>query len=606
MYLMSIGKTDLFNAYITQNTMDRLSAQTSIQALDIYTKVMKTTDLDLSITSSGNIRIATKFDRAVNAIADHFRLNSIEQRREQAKQVIRQKFDFEMNILGNHLSTVQRKFLDGALNLMIDGEEIENMQKSIKVESKIAAFNSALKHIRAMGSGNSKESNRIAWQATQEFVANGKRLPDEKFAQKVSELTLQWKKELKLSDRAAYRLAFNAASLCRRHGIHENLAREILQVSGKLHTRENIERDNALQLAIDLYIPMKKLGIGIESIGRLRQTLSSTLPELKNLDPITQISAAVCYFQLKETNLSDSDAYDQIRGRLKQIKVMQHIMPKGCEVNQIHQGSHVRGYVDVDKTGLKNLSDKVSTLTNYPTFNRDEVKTKLPDEYQTFEHQFVKDFVRGFNYELRQDGVEDVEFQRIESKRRRMMISQDPAEKMSQDDFLTWARHYQRHAGSITASEASSRLQSQTFFAEVENITADESSNVTGYKTKVSGDERPTEMRFSSDKRIIRNETVIDFKVTQKIKAVVLLADPVKSDETYLPPASVQLGLLVNDEWLPKMEHSNPTVTRECQLTVASQILDAGKTDCTNQKISEAWDLMPDWDNWMSKLTAEL
>jgi hypothetical protein len=351
---------------------------------------------------------------------------------------------------------------------------------------------------------------------------------------------------------------------------------------------------------------MKKLGIGIESIGRLRQTLSSTLPELKSLDPITQISAAVCYFQLKETNLSDSDAYDQIRGRLKQIKVMQHIMPKGCEVNQIHQGSHVRGYVDVDKTGLKNLSDKVSTLTNYPTFNRDEVKTKLPDEYQTFEHQFVKDFVRGFNYELRQDGVEDVEFQRIESKRRRMMISQDPAEKMSQDDFLTWARHYQRHAGSITASEASSRLQSQTFFAEVENITADESSNVTGYKTKVSGDERPTEMRFSSDKRIIKNETVIDFKVMQKIKAVVLLADPIKSDETYLPTAPVQLGLLVNDEWLPKMEHSNPTVTRECQLTVASQILDAGKTDCTNQKISEAWDLMPDWDNWMSKLTTEL
>lgn len=586
--------------------MDRLSTQTSTQALEIYKRVVENYDLDLSITFSGNVHVATKFDRAINAIADHFRISSIGQRREQAKQVIRQKFDYEMKIIANHLPTRQRQFMDYALALTIEGGKIEDLQKTKLMRSSVSVFTSALIHIKEIGSGASKESNQIAWQATQEFIANGKRSPDANFARKVSDLTIQWKKELRLGDREAYRLAFNAALLIRRHGIDEELALEILQISGKLHARDGLEKNEALQLAIDLYVPMKKLGIGIDSISNFRKILLSKLPELKNYGPVTQISAAVCYVQLKETNPSDSDAYDQIRDRLKQIKVMQHIMPKGCEVNQIHQGSHVRGYVDVDKTGLKNFSDKVSILTNYPTFNRDEVKTKLPDEYQTFEQQFVKDFVRGFNYELRQDGVEDVEFQAIEFKRRRMMISQDPAEKMSQDDFSTWARHYQRHAGSITASEASSRLQSQTFFAEVENITADESSNVTGYKTKVSGDERSTEMRFSSDKRIIKNETVIDFKVTQKIKAVVLLADPIKSSETYLPPAPVQLGLLGNDEWLPKMEHSNPTVTRECQLTVASQILDAGKTDCTNQKISEAWDLMPDWDDWMSKLTAEL
>ena len=55
--------------------MDRLSNQTSIQALEIYKQVVKNYDLDLSITFSGNVHVATKFDRAINAIADHFRIS---------------------------------------------------------------------------------------------------------------------------------------------------------------------------------------------------------------------------------------------------------------------------------------------------------------------------------------------------------------------------------------------------------------------------------------------------------------------------------------------------------------------------------------------------
>lgn len=105
---------------------------------------------------------------------------------------------------------------------------------------------------------------------------------------------------MKLGNREAYRLAFNAALLIRRHGMDENSAREILQISGKLHAREGIEKNEALQLAIDLYVPMKNLGVGIDSISNFRKILLSTLPELKNYGPITKISAAVCYVQLKE------------------------------------------------------------------------------------------------------------------------------------------------------------------------------------------------------------------------------------------------------------------------------------------------------------------
>lgn len=587
--------------------MDKLSTQTSIQAIDVYKQALKNSNLDLSISRSGNVYIANAFDRTINSIRDYFQTSSIEQRREQAKLAIRQKFDVEMQILGTHFPTAQRKFMDSALNLMIDGERLEDVQKSGKTQPYISAFNLALQHIQSMSSGDSKESNRIAWQATQEFLVKGNRLPDTGFARKVSDLTERWKKELNLGDRAAYRLAFNAVSLHRRYGIDETLARGILQVSGKLHIHEGINKNDALHMAIDLHMPMKKLGIEIDMISRIKKTLLSKIPELKKTAPTTQISAAILYAQLKKTGHDDAKALLEILDRLKQIPVMQSIMPKGCVVNQIHQGSHVRGYVNVGESGLKKFAEKVNSLTEYPTFSQGEVKTKLPDEYRHFEQQFVKDFVRGFRYELRQQDLQDTEFLAIESKRRRDLSSPDPASKMSQDDFSTWAKYYQQHAGSVAASEASSRLQSQTIFGEVENITAHESSHVTGYLIKESAsDGSSTETTFSSNRRIKNGEVMFDFKATRKVKAVILLADPIVSDASDIQPAPAQLHLLANDEWLPKMGHDNPTVIREYQLTIAAKTLDAGKTDCINPTISETWDLMPNWDDWMSRASPML
>lgn len=586
--------------------MDRLSNQTSIQALEIYKQVVKNYDLDLSITFSGNVRVATKFDRAINAIADHFRISSIGQRRAQAKQVIQQKFDSEMKILANHLPTRQRQFMDYALTLTIDGEKIEDLQKTDLMQSSVSAFTSALNHIKEMGSGDSKESNQIAWRATQEFIANGKRSPDANFARKVSDLTIQWKKEMKLGDREAYRLAFNATLLIRRYGIDEELALEILQISGKLHARDGLEKNEALQLAIDLYVPMKKLGTGIDSISNLKKILLSTLPDLKNYGPITQISAAVCCVQLENSGLSDLERLSEIKNRLANIGAMQNIMPKGCTVNQIHQGSHVRGYSKVDSSGLQKFTAKVATLVEYPTFKPSDIRTQLPEDYQGFEQQFVKDFFRGCRYELRQNGVPDAEFMALESKRRDAMASQNNKPKMSEDDYAKWAQHYQKHAGSLAAAEASSRLQSQTLLAEVEEITAIHSVNPTNYITKAAGGDRSSEVSFSSNRCLEKNKTVINFDATRKIKATILLANPSESDETYFELAPVQLRLLTNDEWLPKIQHSNPTVIRECNLTVDLETLDERKTTCVTKKISETWDLMPDWNDWMSKIPATL
>ena len=193
-----------------------------------------------------------------------------------------------------------------------------------------------------------------------------------------------------------------------------------------------------------------------------------------------------------------------------------------------------------------------------------------------------------------------------DTKRRNMMTSSESAEKMSQDDFSAWARHYQAHAGSDKAAEASSRLQSQSIFGDIGSITAEELVETTGYDIRVSGDETSSEMTFSSNKYTKEEKTTFDFKATLKINATVFLAAPKNSNEKYFQLEPVQINLLLNDEWLPEMNHSNPAVIRECQLTVAGKTLAEGKTDCIDPKISKVWDLMPDWDQWAEKRSAAL
>jgi hypothetical protein len=566
--------------------MDRLSTQTSTQALEIYKQVTENSDLDLSITFSGNVQVATKFDRAVNAIADHFRISSIEQRREQAKQVIRQKFDCEIKILAKHLPTAQRKFMDSALNLMIDGGNIEQAQQSDKMQPRVSAFNSALQHIRAMGSGDSKESNRIAWQATQEFVANGKRSPDVNFAQKVSELTLDWKKELKLGNREAYRLAFNSVLLCRKHGIQEKMAREILQVSGKLHAREGLEKNEALKLAIDLYIPVQKLAIGIDLIGNLRKNLISALPALKNYAPITQISAALAYCQLEQSGKNDLQSMFIVEKRIDNLKNIALHLPKGCKAECIHQGAHIRGKFTLSLDEIESCHNKLNSLKPDNAINQEK---GLTEKFRLMSAQFGKD-IRRMNYQFFRNGKTDPEVRSLIPNDLKLNIGTTDQEKDS------WIESFIDYAGGGNAANLLSAFTSQTMFGDIRKVTA--SSNSKDLSVQFTGEQGTDNFIFVVDQTEVKKDRKTIVKATQFI-------NPIKMTSTNLnenaplgfqdAPAEFDLISAIGND-----QRATPAgfgAKYECELEFDTEKLEKKIVDFTIKRIVAEFDLVLNQDN---------
>ena len=67
---------------------------------------------------------------------------------------------------------------------------------------------------------------------------------------RVADLYLAWKTEPHLGERAAYRLAFNAAVLMDKYDLNDSAARQVLALSGRLQSRLGIDKDLSLQMAL--------------------------------------------------------------------------------------------------------------------------------------------------------------------------------------------------------------------------------------------------------------------------------------------------------------------------------------------------------------------
>ncbi len=568
-----------------------MTIQTSLQALRIFHQAQADPNVDLAVTSSGEVRIATLFDRAINKITDMFRISSVEHRREQARQTIRDKFASEISVLGRDLSTPQNHLMFGLLEKMIAGQD-ESKALGELTTPPIAA---ALRHIREISDIAPGKDVRIAWQAMTERIADNK-APDMTFAREVARLTAEHQQKLHMDSKSAYRMAYNAAALHKRYGIETADAREILQISGQLIVRHGFENDAALTLAIDLLIPLRKAGISMIGLGRVLRAVQAQLPELAHCSPRTRISAALCYVQLQDVSSGVDKPIEEIRHRLADLKVLQGLMPRGCVIDQIHQGCHVRGKTALDSEGLESLCDSTASLaTDYKTFDGSEVTTRLPAEFRQFEKQFVKDIVRdrNFAFELKHNGLPDTGFASVEKERR-----QAP-EALTEQAYADWARGYQSHAGSINAAGALSRLQSQTIFADIDKVTADRLKNADGYATKAYGDPKTTRIQFVADRRDGDGEAHMDLRSRQFVDARVLVADPTGSGQGALQRVQVQLMLLPSGEWLPSMQGPVAALMRDCAASIPIEALDEGSTAASVKQLVETWDLVPDWDAWM-------
>ena len=580
--------------------MQKIPSQTSLQAIKTYRQALRDPKADLTVTSSGNVRFATLFERAGNRIADYFQKNSPDQRRAQARQAIESKFKLEFKLLNGRSPT--NHSASTVINNVLQGTRIEDATQNVKVLKD--ALDATLLYVSKLSDLPQGKAVRVAWQANEEFKEATKRQADPEFSTKVAELSVKWKKEFHLSERSAYRLAFNAAALFKKHGIDTDEGRKILELAGRLHRQHGIPRESALRFAIDLQIPVKKLNIGFNIIERQMNVLKSKIPELKHCSPITQISAAICYFQLMETdaqNISELALIDKVRQRLEELKTPQQFMPTQCTMDQIHQGSHVRGYAAVGSEGLSTLAKEAKSLSNYDTFRRKE-NSPLPQVLKNFEHQFVTDMVRGNQYELRNNGKPDPMFTRHESERRQHLTAQAPYE-----NYDKWAQSYQKFSGSNIAAATISAMQSQTLLGDVEVVTAEHLKNQNDYIVRAYGDHEASTVRYVADKQTRGYEDLVELQTRHEIRANLLQANlstearGTSKANVSNSPETYQIKLLRNDEWLPKMNHSNPALVRECVMTVPLNKLDQGSTDCSVTKLSETWDLMPDWEEWDRK-----
>jgi hypothetical protein len=73
------------------------------------------------------------------------------------------------------------------------------------------------------------------------------------------------------------------------------------------------------------------------------KSLDYAIPELREQPERLRISAAIRYLQLQDPKHAEVKAIKEIRRSLVDLPRLQQAMPKGCVIDQIHQGAHVRG-----------------------------------------------------------------------------------------------------------------------------------------------------------------------------------------------------------------------------------------------------------------------
>ena len=227
--------------------------QTSFQAIEVYKKACNDPATDLTITSSGNVRLATLFERAAHSIYDFLGTCSPEQRREKAKQVIKEKFASEIDTLTKKSMKNIAATMDTVVDDLISSKNLNQLSSTIN-KSEVASSLAYLKELHSKK--YSEEHTRIAWRATQELFASRRDVTDENqtqeaaLAMRVADLYLAWKTEPHLGERAAYRLAFNAAVLMDKYDLNDSAARQVLALSGRLQSRLGIDKDLSLQMAL--------------------------------------------------------------------------------------------------------------------------------------------------------------------------------------------------------------------------------------------------------------------------------------------------------------------------------------------------------------------
>lgn len=592
--------------------MNRITSQTSIQAADLIRDAYESEDKKITVSWSGDVREANALERMIYGIVDFFDAGAPSRRRNEAREAVKTKLTNELAILVGPISTRREAIFSHAIdtttdNLISTGNiNFNNVHNSLRT---------AFRNIRHINDTSLNLPMKLIWKAVAEQRNENKKVSIDA-AKNIAQNTKIWKESLNISTRDAFRLASNAWELYESKKILPEEGKEILLCSGRLISLHGFSKKGARNYAIDLRAPLKTLRLGMDSVERVMKDLDHSIPELRKQSERLRISAAVRYLQLQDAKYEDVQPIDEIRRSLHDLPLLQQAMPKGCVIDQIHQGAHIRGLSKHSFPkpspiigGDKPLTDPEQALTdganslisaNPPGSTSKSVHgVFLPEVFTQFNSQHVEDLVRGNRFELLTDGKVDTIFSQIEEKRR-----QNP-KKLSTKEYEEWATARAGWAGSERAVQIISHLESQTLFADVNKFCIQHFLNEDAYSVTAEGHPDLAQTSFQANRLTGTNPFVDEFSLhqTRYVNATLLLADPYdgeKPNDELLKRAQIKIPLIPNPGPETKASADGLSVKRSVTLSLSVPKLSASPPTCSIAEVSEEWDLMVDWDEWMS------
>ena len=588
--------------------MNRITSQTSLQAAKVIQDASQFDDIQITVSWSGDVREANALERVIYGVIDFFDAGAPERRRNEAREAVKTKLTTEVSILVGPPSRVGSAALSNEMT-----EAIIRVANNLIDTGAIAKKNlpndlgDALQNIKQITAETDKKSRKLIWKAAAEQRNENKKVSIDA-AKYIAQNTKSWKESLSISTRDAFRLASNAWNLYESKKIPLEDGKEILLCSGRLISRHGFDKIEARNYAIDLRAPLKTLRLGLDSVERVIKSLDYAIPELRKQPERLRISAAVRYLQLQDPKYINVKPIEEIRRSLNDLPRLQQAMPKGCVIDQIHQGAHIRGlskhsFLEPspnigDEKSLtapeQVLTDGANSLMNPEPLGSTRNRVHgvfLPEVFSQFNSQHVEDLVRGNRFELLTDGKVDTKFSQIEEKRR-----QNP-KKLSTKEYEEWATARAGWAGSERAVQIISNLESQTFLADVATFSSLQFSNKDNYRVVASGENNLAQTSFQTNRLTGTNQSIDEFvlRETHYVNATLLLADP-----------DVQKSNQIN---IPLTPHPGPetkasadsfSVKRSVTLSLTVPKSSQLPPTCRITEVSEEWDLMVDWDELMS------
>ena len=363
---------------------------------------------------------------------------------------------------------------------------------------------------------------------------------------------------------------------------------KILQNAGRLVNGHGLNRNDALQFAIDLHpLLMGELPLTLREIASMAELLEVRKAIPDDLPEITRLSAAICYFQQLKAHQNDASAIGIIQQRLVRMEYIQSKLPRGCTKDCIHQGAHIRSTYELNTSQLADFKSLTESFDISPTEHDEKLLKKAP-KLKSLDPQFGIDATRA-PFSATRAGNPDTSFTALELQK------QNSFAKFINAKLSKWVDSYIEFAGGDNASKVLSRFTSQTIIGVMKTSTALATSTPDGLLCYAASSYGTTSFIYQMDRvDEVGKESVVVHN-TAMFNAIALTIDQDFKDLEKIDNSikSFELPLVPNAGDKKASEHTY-SVRYDFKGSLARADLDAGITTCTPLTVSVAYDLIID------------